>query len=377
MRKIVLTGGPSGGKSSALSFLDEKLTEEGFFVLCVPEVPTIVINGGISPRHMTRKQRIIFQENNLRMQMALENGFASNANAMGKDPDKTVLLFDRGCLDVSSYVSPREFQEIMRRNRNSGWAPEMFLSRYDAVFHLVTAADGAEEFYGNENNSARHESPEQARKQDKKTFHAWFNHPHLRAIDNSTDFDGKLKRLLHEIQHFLGIPETLEIEKKFLLAPRFQQKDIPTLYQHMMIEQCYLKKGNDGATRRIRRRWQKDSGEIYFFTKKVPTGRPGVQKESERRIDKDEYEELKKEADPEKDVIVKQRLCFFYEWQHFELDVFLEPSRLSGLTVLELELTRENQRVALPNFLKVQREVTGEDEFSNANLAKKSCLVRV
>ena len=29
--------------------------------------------------------------------------------------------------------------------------------RYDAVVHLVTAADGAEDFYSSENNTARYE----------------------------------------------------------------------------------------------------------------------------------------------------------------------------------------------------------------------------
>ena len=33
--------------------------------------------------------------------------------------------------------------------------------RYDAVFHLVTAAQGAERFYTLENNQARSETPEQ------------------------------------------------------------------------------------------------------------------------------------------------------------------------------------------------------------------------
>ena len=36
-------------------------------------------------------------------------------------------------------------------------------ARYDAVFHLVTAANGAERFYTLENNQARSETPQQAR----------------------------------------------------------------------------------------------------------------------------------------------------------------------------------------------------------------------
>ena len=39
--------------------------------------------------------------------------------------------------------------------------------RYDAVFHLVTAAQGAERFYTLENNQARSETPQQVREVEK------------------------------------------------------------------------------------------------------------------------------------------------------------------------------------------------------------------
>jgi hypothetical protein len=40
--------------------------------------------------------------------------------------------------------------------------------RYDAVLHLVTAADGAEEFYAGINNEARYESKDQAKDKDSR-----------------------------------------------------------------------------------------------------------------------------------------------------------------------------------------------------------------
>jgi len=57
--------------------------------------------------------------------------------------------------------------------------------RYDGVFHLVTAANGKEEFYTTANNLARRESAEEAREQDGRIQEAWLGHPHLRVIDNS------------------------------------------------------------------------------------------------------------------------------------------------------------------------------------------------
>ena len=39
-------------------------------------------------------------------------------------------------------------------------------NRYDAVLHLVTAADGAAESYGSQNNEARHEGAQEAIERD-------------------------------------------------------------------------------------------------------------------------------------------------------------------------------------------------------------------
>ena len=54
---------------------------------------------------------------------------------------------------------------------------------------------------------------------DDKLIAAWTGHPHLRIIDNSTEFEDKLKRLIAEISSFLGEPEPYEIERKFGIAP--------------------------------------------------------------------------------------------------------------------------------------------------------------
>ena len=51
--------------------------------------------------------------------------------------------------------------------------------RYNAVFHMVTAADGASAFYTLENNQARTETPEQAVDLDRRTQKCWLGHPHM------------------------------------------------------------------------------------------------------------------------------------------------------------------------------------------------------
>ena len=88
---------------------------------------------------------------------------------------------------------------------------------YDAVFHLVTAAKGAEKFYTTANNTARTETVDEAAALDDKLIAAWTGHPHLRIIDNSLGFEEKMKHLIGEIANFLGEPEPYEVERKILI----------------------------------------------------------------------------------------------------------------------------------------------------------------
>jgi hypothetical protein len=80
---------------------------------------------------------------------------------------KAAVLCDRGIMDGSAYVSKEIWSGVLAgAGLDSVSARE---GRYDAVFHLVTAADGAESYYSLANNEARHESIEDAVKQDRKT----------------------------------------------------------------------------------------------------------------------------------------------------------------------------------------------------------------
>lgn len=49
--------------------------------------------------------------------------------------------------------------------------------RYDAVIHMVTAADGAPQHYTLENNPARYETASIALDLDQKIRSAWVGHP--------------------------------------------------------------------------------------------------------------------------------------------------------------------------------------------------------
>ena len=86
-------------------------------------------------------------------------------------------------MDGSAYTSENIWQALLDE---TGWSTiQLRDRRYEAVIHLVTSADGAQEFYTTANNEARYESNKDAIELDKKLINAWVGHPHFSIIDNS------------------------------------------------------------------------------------------------------------------------------------------------------------------------------------------------
>jgi hypothetical protein len=75
----------------------------------------------------------------MRLQIALEDTYLDIAQMIDGQP--VVILIDRGLLDGSAYVSQNNWQALLD---DLGCNVVMLRdNRYDAVVHLVTAADGA------------------------------------------------------------------------------------------------------------------------------------------------------------------------------------------------------------------------------------------
>lgn len=371
MKRVVLTGGPCGGKTTAMNFITEKLSDYSWTVGCVPEVATLsMVNSGFSQEifsQMPRGKYLRFEERLIIGQMTLERHF-SKLLAL-HDIRKKILIMDRGCMDAKVYTTDDEFDMLLRRHK---WnVVDLRDRRYDAVFHLSSVADGRPELYTKENNPARRESTEEALVTDARTKEAWIGHSHLRVINNSTLFAEKIHRLLKEIQRALGMPKILEIERKFLLSEHFSIQRIPVPYQRISIEQAYLKKEEVRSRQRIRCRGQNDAY-VYYLTEKTPSAESNfVQEEKEKRISSNEYYKLLEQRDPKRAIIKKERICFLWKNQYFELDLFTEPDWIRGLMILEIELTEENDKIKIPEWLGRVREVTNEPNYKNSELAKQ------
>jgi len=127
----------------------------GYQVYTVPEVPTMFAVGGVD--YLTKNQSLFYQaeKSTLQLQLEIEDQFA----AIASESEKPVLLVcDRGTMDISVYLTPETWQAITQEVDIP--IDKLRDSRYDAVLHLVTAADGAAEFYTTSNNEARTEGVE-------------------------------------------------------------------------------------------------------------------------------------------------------------------------------------------------------------------------
>lgn len=356
--KIVITGGPCAGKSTAMSWIQKEFTQMGYTVLFIPETATELISGGVAP--WTCGTNAEYQKCQLKLQIEKEKIFIQAALTM--PADKLLIVCDRGALDNKAYLNDVEFANAVQ---SIGSNEVELRDNYDAVFHLVTAAKGAEEFYTTENNPARTETAAEAAVLDDKLISAWTGHPHFRVIENTSSFEDKMKRLIAEIASFLGEPEPYEIERKYLIEyPDIEWLESNPTCQRIEIIQTYLN-SDKGEEIRVRQRGV-DGNYIYFKTikKKVSDVK---RVEIERRLSQSEYLKLLMESDTTKRQIRKTRYCLTYEGQYFEIDVY---PFWKDKAIAEIELSDENVKIVFPKQIKVIKEVTDDEAYKNSSLAQ-------
>ena len=357
-----MTGGPCAGKTTALVRVVDYFSNLGYKVFTVPEVPTLYSLGGWN--YLTPNQQLYYEGERsiLDTQLSLENNFQRMAEVCNKP---VLIVCDRGTMDISAYMTPEMWDDIIHcAGTNTGELRE----RYDAVLHLVSAADGAEQYYTTATNSTRYEKADEeglrvARELDKKVIKAWTGHPHLRVINNHDDFDKKINRVLREISSVLGLPLPVTEERKYIVEVTGPLPD--TIDSDIL--QTYLI-GEPGAEIRLRRRsWS--SGKVVNIHNTKKRTPQGEQIETERQVENALYETLLQQADPYRHTISKRRQSFIWQGQYFELDTY--HGLLEGLVILETKGIVDAECVNFPPFIKVSQEITGNKDYYNYNLALK------
>lgn len=341
LTKIAVTGGPCSGKTSAIKAIYEMYKKENKAVLLCPEAATVVIENGVS-----REDYLSFETEVAKCQIKLEKELLELAEDID---DEVLIIYDRALTDCFSYVDKKD---ALASNIGIDYLTSW--NRYDSIIMLETASKEAFE-----QSDVRTESYEEAIKCQENLLKIFVGHPHFRFIKNSTSFDEKILNLKEEIDTILNGVET---EKKYLIDyPNFEELKKIGAYK-TEISQTYLL--CDFGTHRIR---SGKTGDISTFFETIKIRISGMSAhEDEHIITKEEYDELMKDADPNKNTIYKDRYCFLYDGQYFELDVF---SFWDDKAFLELELKKENQEVNLPPFVKVIKDVSNDKKYKNNYLA--------
>jgi predicted ATPase len=173
--RLVLTGGPGGGKTTAADLFRRELGER---VVVVPESATILFAGGFprSQEVMARRaqQSAIFhvQRNVEDIQRALF-------------PDRT-LLCDRGTIDGAAYWPSGEQDYFQAMSTTL----EAELARYDAVVFFETAAVAGASIEGG--NPVRIESKGEAVELDQRLRELWSRHPRFSLVRHTSSFFQKI-----------------------------------------------------------------------------------------------------------------------------------------------------------------------------------------
>lgn len=174
-KRIVLTGGPGGGKTTALDLIRREFLGK---IATVPEAATMIFSGGIersSNDQILKTQQIAI----FNLQKHLED----IQRAMFKH---SIILCDRGSLDGLAYwpESDNSFFQSMHTSL------EEELLRYDAVIFFESAAKSGESIKSN--NPIRNESEQSAIDLDNKLQAIWSKHPNFNLIHSSASFINKV-----------------------------------------------------------------------------------------------------------------------------------------------------------------------------------------
>jgi predicted ATPase len=171
--KIVLTGGPSAGKTTVVDLL---YRTEWFQLTVVQEAASLLWRGGFpraeDPVAIRCQQRAVYA-----VQRELEEIAALESL-------HRTILCDRGSLDGLAYW-PGDEESFFKSIHSS---METEIARYDWVLHLDTASSP-----NYQSSDIRREDFDQAMKANEQVKHAWRLHPNRVFISSHLDFMTKTK----------------------------------------------------------------------------------------------------------------------------------------------------------------------------------------
>lgn len=331
------------------------------------------MSGGVKFSELTKEQAFTFQANLIRTMMKIEDTYFDLAQTCQKN---CLVICDRGLMDGSAYLPPEDWERM--RKENNWNEVDLRDNRYNQVIHMVSAAVGAEEFYTCSGHKTRTEDLSLARELDNITAQAWVGHPYYDVVDNSSDFEDKIVRMIYMVCNRLGIDagdrlSRNSIKRKYLVKMVPSDEKFP-IYQDFKVTHDYLVTPSRKMQARLRKRGQNG---VWTYTHTIR--RPEINKQSvelRMNINFKDYSILLMQRDDNHVTIHKRRRCFLWNNQYFQMDEYLDPcpDRCKGLILLTTYTAKSGNDLSLPDFMEIEREVTHDPQYSMFELSIKDGL---
>ncbi|AGH95988.1 ATP-binding protein [Pseudobdellovibrio exovorus] len=184
VKRIVLTGAPSSGKSSVMAEIQKRQWPH---VALVPESAVVLLSGGFpAPQHHDIEQIRSFQNVILTLQSHLEQVIAR------QNPAAKYLVLDRARLDGAGFWSlgVQDYLQQFQVSKSDEY------SRYDQIIFLGLPTD---EFFEGVNERRFHNF-EQSQQSEKQLLEVWSGHPNFHFVPAERDFNVKVENVLSLIQ---------------------------------------------------------------------------------------------------------------------------------------------------------------------------------
>ena len=299
--------------------------------------------------------------------MCLEDIFLETAI---ETEQQTVILCDRGVMDGKAYTSNELWQALLDETQ---WNTIQLRDKiYEAVIHMVTAADGAEQFYTLANNEARYETVDEAKALDKKLINSYVGHPNIYIVDNRNEegFQGKIQRTVDAVCQTVGLPTQQSHHKKFILVaePGNFDIDVPNSVKKEVfeIEEIFLIATKENTEALLKKIGKNDSY-IYYHEVKTYVENQRIMKK--RQLSARQYIEMLDQTAKGFVKVKKFRQCFTWESQYFVVETLLNVDQQFSL--LRIESSKAQSQLQIPKFVKILKDVTRDDHYSSSSIAKQ------
>ena len=204
--KVVLTGGPCAGKTTALNSIKEYLTKNNIPVFTVPETATELILNGIIP--LNEETIYKFQSLVLDKQISKEKITEEYIKSIKRPIGKCIIIYDRGLIDNKAYLSnKKDFDKNAWTKYTTKQVEEIFdfcdgYKDYNKAYNLF--------------NKARLEDANTAIEVDRKTSLAWIHHRNLKMINSFISLEEETDIIINYVREILEHVQTKKI-RKFLV----------------------------------------------------------------------------------------------------------------------------------------------------------------